>query len=133
MNELIEDLELQDVQAIHGRAEELGSNIAYREQYDCCVSRAVSQLPVLSEYCIPFVKVNGRFVAYKSVNTDEEIESAIYAIELLGGKVDKVVDVDLLKGEMPRRFVILDKIQNTPDRYPRRSGMPQKKPLLAHR
>jgi 16S rRNA (guanine527-N7)-methyltransferase len=130
LNEVIRDLELKDTVAIHGRAEELGRDLDYREYYDCCVSRAVSQLPVLSEYCIPFVKVGGSFIAYKSVNSDEEIEASEYAIEVLGGKILKIEDIDLLDGDMPRRFVMIDKIVETPERYPRRAGVPQKKPLM---
>ncbi|WZL81529.1 16S rRNA (guanine(527)-N(7))-methyltransferase RsmG [Vallitaleaceae bacterium 9-2] len=130
LNELIDELGLVDIVAIHGRAEEVGKDPQYREQFDCCVSRAVSQLAVLSEYCIPFVKVDGCFIAYKSVNTEEEIKDAEYAIETLGATIHKIEDIDLYSGQMPRRFVFIDKKVNTQERYPRRAGVPQKKPLL---
>lgn len=129
LNEVINKLGLQEIETIHGRAEDFGKDELYREQYDLCVSRAVSQLPVLSEYCIPFVCQKGHFIAYKSVDTDDEITQSIHALEILGGAVPKVVESDLIGDKVRRRFVIIDKISETPMKYPRKAGIPQKRPL----
>ncbi len=126
---LAKELHMEDITIIHSRAEELGQDNEHREAYDCCVSRAVSQLNILSEYCIPFVKQEGQFIAYKSTNTEQEIDDAKYAIETLGCKIKSIEDMDLYEGQMPRRFVIIKKKMPTDKKYPRRSGMPQKKPL----
>lgn len=129
LNRVVEELDLDDVETIHGRAEDFGKAEEYRELYDLCVSRAVSQLPVLSEYCIPFVKVEGHFVAYKSVATDEEIANGKKAIQVLGGHIEDVKEIKLLGEEVKRRFVIVKKDNNTPGKYPRKAGKPQKSPL----
>ena len=128
LNEVIEVLELDFVETIHGRAEDFGKREEYREVFDLCVSRAVSQLPILSEYCIPFVKVGGHFIAYKSIDTNEEIEVSSSAIEILGGKLNNIIEIELAD-EVIRRFVTIDKVKETPVKYPRKAGKPQKSPL----
>lgn len=130
LTEVKNKLGLDHCELIHSRAEEFGQNQEYREQYDLCVSRAVSRLNVLSELCLPTIKVGGRFVAYKSGNVDEEIEEAKKAISLLGCKIDKI-DKFLLPGEeIERSFVTICKVENTPQKYPRRPGIPEKKPII---
>ncbi len=109
---------------IHARSEELGRKM--REKFDFSTARAVAAMPVLSEYCIPFVKVGGSFVALKSVN--EDISTAENAIRLLGGKIDRISDYKLPNGD-DRRLVVINKISQTPTKYPRNSGIISKKPL----
>lgn len=129
LEEVVNALQLENVELIHGRAEDFGRDEAYREMYDLTVSRAVSQLPVLTEYCLPFVKESGYFIAYKSIETNDEINSAATAIDTLGGVLKEVRDVALLDQKIPRRFVMIEKVKKTPEKYPRKAGKPQKKPL----
>ena len=129
LNEVIEMLGLKDVTAIHGRAEEFAKNKAYREKYDLCVSRAVSGLATLSEYCLPYVKVGGLFVSYKSGSVKEEAEAAEKAVKILGGKIRDIQYFDLPGSEISRSLVIIEKIKNTPGKYPRKAGTPLREPL----
>lgn len=133
LNNVIKLLNLKNIETIHGRSEELGKNIKYREHYDLCVSRAVANLSVLSEYCIPFVKKGGKFVSYKSGNSSEEVKNAENAIEKLGGKLGEIVDFsmkDTTEGaEFGRSLIVIEKIKETPKKYPRKAGMPSKEPL----
>ncbi len=129
LNVVIETLGFDGIEAVHGRAEDIAKQEPYRESFDLVVSRAVSQLPVLSEYCIPFAEVGGHFIAYKSLNTDEEIENSHTAIEKLGGSLSRVVDKVLLGSDIPRRFVWIDKVAPSMACYPRKAGKPSKKPL----
>ncbi len=128
LNEVIQRLELADIRAFHGRAEDFAQKKEHREQYDLCVSRAVANLSTLSEYCLPFVKVGGQFVSYKSKECDSEIKSSEKAVALLGGERKKVYKFDL--GESKRALILIHKVQNTPKRYPRKSGTPSKTPIL---
>ena len=127
LNEVIEALQLKRITTIHARAEELGKNKEYREQFDLCVSRAVANLSTLSEYCIPFVKTNGKFISYKSGEIEEEVNNAKHSIAVLGGKVTDVHKFDLY--EQKRSFVIINKVKPTPKAYPRKAGTPTKMPL----
>lgn len=133
INDVIKLLKLQNVETIHGRSEELGRNEKYREQYDLCVSRAVANLSVLSEYCIPFVKNGGKFISYKSGNHENEVENARNSLEKLGGKLGEIVDfsmTDSTRGEkISRSLIVIDKIKETPNKYPRKAGVPLKEPL----
>lgn len=124
-----EILELDQVECLHGRAEDMGQNIHYREKFDCCVSRAVSDLSVLSEYCIPFIRVGGQFIAYKSVDSEDEINNAQNAITILGGKVDHIVKDAIPNTLIERKLVFITKIRQTNKKYPRKSGTPAKSPL----
>ena len=124
---MIEELGLTSIYAVHARAEELARNSEYREKFDLCVSRAVANLSSLSEYCIPFVKEGGRFISYKSGETEEEVDQAKRAIHVLGGKLDQVYKFDL--HEQKRSFVIIEKVKKTPAVYPRKAGTPTKEPL----
>ena len=107
-------LGLEGISAIHGRAEEYAKNKAYREKYDLCVSRAVSGLATLSEYCLPYVKVGGLFVSYKSGSVKEEAEAAEKAVKILGGKIRDIQYFDLPGFEIGRSLVIIEKVKNTP-------------------
>ena len=129
LNEVIDLLELNDIKAIHGRAEDYAKQAEYREQYDICVSRAVANLATLSEYCLPYVKVDGLFVPYKSGEIDEELKSSEKAVSILGGKVEEVVKFQLPGTDIGRSFVKIHKIKETKKKYPRKAGMPTKEPL----
>ena len=127
LQEVIDALELTDIEAIHGRAEDLARDKKYREQYDLSVSRAVANLSTLTEYCLPFVKLGGQFISYKSGEVDTEVAESKSAVFLLGGKVKDVVKFEL--GESGRSFIVIDKVKGTPKTYPRKAGTPSKKPL----
>lgn len=127
LQEVIDALKLEDIEAIHGRAEDLARDKKYREQYDLSVSRAVANLSTLSEYCLPFVKIGGQFISYKSGEVEEEVASSKSAIFLLGGKIKDIVMFEL--GESGRSFIVIDKVKGTPMTYPRKAGTPSKKPL----
>lgn len=129
LNEVINLLELNDIKAIHGRAEDYAKQAEYREQYDICVSRAVANLATLSEYCLPYVKVDGLFVPYKSGEIDEELKSSEKAVSILGGKVEEVVKFQLPGTDIGRSFVKIHKIKETKKKYPRKAGMATKEPL----
>lgn len=127
LQDVVNQLRLKKVDALHARAEEMGRNKLYREQFDLCVSRAVANLSSLSEYCIPFVKEGGKFISYKSGEIEEETSQAKKAVSILGGKIADVYKFDLY--EQKRSFVIIDKIKKTPKSYPRKAGTPTKMPL----
>lgn len=129
LEESFELLKFENITAIHGRAEEFAKNKAYREQYDLCVSRAVSNLATLSEYCLPYVKPGGYFISYKSGKVQEEAEEAAKAIKILGGKVKDIVYFNLPDSDIERSLVVIEKVKNTPGRYPRKAGTPLKEPL----
>ena len=109
LNEVIDQLQLSDCTAVHGRAEDLAKNSSYREQYDFCVSRAVANLSTLCEYCMPYVKVGGRFVSYKSEKITEEALNAKHAIYVLGGKFERQVDFTLPDSDIYRNIYIIQK------------------------
>ncbi len=129
LNLVIDELGLKNISAIHARAEVLAHAEKYREQYDIVVSRAVANLSVLSEYCIPFVKVGGVFVSYKSADSNDEIVSAANAIGMLGGKKAKAIDFILPSSDFSRCNVLIEKKKSTEDRFPRKEGIPSKRPL----
>ena len=129
LNEVIDELKLKDIEALHGRAEDYASDNKYREKYDICVSRAVANLSTLSEYCIPFVKENGFFISYKAGESEEEINKSKNAIKILGGKINKVEEFVLPGTDASRVFVFIRKKELTDKKYPRKAGVPAKKPL----
>lgn len=129
LDEVIGELGLTDIQTVHARAEDLAHNPDYREQYDYCVSRAVANLSSLSEYCLPFVRIGGSFISYKSGEIEEELAAAKKAIFLLGGQFDHVIPFQLEGTDLGRSFVLIKKDKKTAKTYPRKSGMPTKKPL----
>lgn len=130
LNEVIEKLGLIGIRTVHGRAEDTAKKPEYREKYDLSVSRAVSRLAVLSEYCIPYVKQGGYFVSYKSGKALEEIEEAKKSISVLGGEIEKEVDFKLYQTNMERTLVLIKKVMSTPKKYPRKAGTPTKEPIL---
>ena len=129
LNEVIETLRLNNIEAIHGRAEDYAKPNQLREKYDLCVSRAVANLSVLSEYCLPYVKTGGKFISYKSEKVSEEISDAEYAINVLGGRIEKQIDFKLPDSDIYRNLVVIEKISETPSKYPRKAGTINKKPL----
>ena len=129
LQEVIDALGLKKVSAVHGRAEEMSSNATHRQQYDLCVSRAVSNLAVLTEYCLPFVKKGGLFVSYKSADSDAEIQEGKKAISILGGKLTSVDKFQLPDSDLRRALVCIKKVKDTPKKYPRKAGTPAKLPL----
>lgn len=129
LNEVIDELKLKDIEALHGRAEDYASDNKYREKYDICVSRAVANLSTLSEYCIPFVKEDGFFISYKAGESEEEINKSKNAIKILGGKINKVEEFVLPGTDVSRVFVFIRKLELTDKKYPRKAGVPAKKPL----
>jgi len=121
LTDVIDKLELKKISAVHGRAEELGKQKEYREKYDVVTARAVANLRVLSEYCVPFIKVGGSFIAMKGSNVDEEIKEAQVIIEKLGGKIEKIEKIILnANEEIIHHIVEIKKVKSTPNEYPRR-------------
>lgn len=130
LNEVVSELSLKNVVTLHGRAEDYARKSEYREVFDLCVSRAVANLAVLSEYCVPYVSVGGYFISYKGGNADEEIRQAETSIRVLGGKVDEVVKFKLPQSEIDRSFVKIYKENSTKNKYPRKAGIPGKNPIV---
>ncbi len=129
LNEVIRELGINGVETVHGRAEDVARPGRLRESFDLCVSRAVANLSILSEYCLPFVKVGGQFISYKSEKVAEESESAGAAIEILGGRINSQVEFKLPDSDIYRNLYIIDKIKQTPKKFPRKAGLPGKEPL----
>ena len=129
LNTVIEELGLEDIHTIHGRAEDYAKDAAYREKYDLCVSRAVANLATLSEYCLPYVKIGGEFIPYKSGEVADELQDAKSAVFLLGGKVESCENFDLPGSDIHRSLVRIKKVGGCPKKYPRKAGMPSKVPL----
>lgn len=129
LNEVICKLELQDIEAVHGRAEDFAKPDQFRERFDLCVSRAVANLATLSEYCIPFVKPGGFFVSYKSEKVNVELEEAKRAISVLGGSFQKNIEFLLPHSDITRNFIVIQKKNKTPLKYPRKAGLPSKEPI----
>lgn len=129
LNEVIGTINLKNIQTIHTRAEDIGKNIVYRETFDVAVSRAVASLNVLVEYLLPLVKVGGKCICMKGNNVKIEIEEAKKAIELLGGKIEQIEEFNLPNSDITRSIIIIKKIKNTPNKYPRKAGIPSKDPI----
>ncbi len=129
LNDVIAELGLKNIKAVHSRAEDAGKNPKFREKFDIATARAVADLAVLAEYALPFVKVGGYFVALKGNSPKEEIESAKKAIREMGGEVEETKEVVLPSG-INHCLVIIRKVIKTPDKYPRKAGMPTKKPII---
>ena len=128
LDEVLNTLGLE-AELVHARAEEGGHNIDLRECYDFAVSRAVARLNVLCEYCLPYVRLSGKFIAFKGGEADEEIKSASKAIQALGGKKTDVYGFELPENSGSRTLVVIEKVQPTPDKYPRQNGKIKAKPL----
>lgn len=136
LQEVIEKLGLQNAEAVHGRAEDFAKPGQLRESFDLCVSRAVANLSTLSEYCLPYVKVGGKFISYKSDKVNEElegskteIETAEHAIFVLGGKLTEQREFMLPSSDICRNLIVIEKSRPTPKQYPRKAGTAAKKPI----
>lgn len=129
LNEVINNLELKNINTIHLRVEEAGKNKKYRESYDIATSRAVASLNILLEYLLPLVKVGGKCICMKGSNVEEEIELAKNAIKVLGGEIEKIENITLPDSDMVRNIVIIKKVKQTPEKYPRKPGIPSKEPI----
>lgn len=131
LNEVITTLGLENITAIHGRAEDIAKNKSYREQFDLCVSRAVANLSTLCEYSLPFLWISGSFVSYKGEYSENEIKQAEKAVDILGGKISKIDRFKLPGTDMGRSLIKIDKVKKTPGKYPRKAGLPAKEPILS--
>lgn len=129
LDEVISVLNLDGISTVHGRAEDYARPGQLREKYDLCVSRAVANLSTLTEYCLPYVKVGGKFISYKSEKITEEMKDAEYAINLLGGEIEEQISFMLPDSELYRNLFVVVKKNITPEKYPRKAGMASKKPL----
>lgn len=124
---LAEEAGISNVTTVHGRAEELAKNKVYRQAFDLCVSRAVANLAVLAEYCLPFVRIGGYLLAYKGPEAEKEAKEAAKAIRILGGRLDRIQSVDL--DGYAHNIAVIEKIGETPAKYPRKAGTPAKEPI----
>lgn len=130
LNEIIKQLELKEVETIHGRVEEFGKNKKYREKFDYATSRAVANLTTLSEYLLPLVKIEGKCICMKGSTVKEEIDQSQKAIAILGGKIEEIEAFQLPESDIDRHIILLGKIKQTPAKYPRKPGTPSKEPIL---
>ena len=130
LEEVKKELKLDNVECVHSRAEDGGRNPLYREKFNLCVSRAVARLNVLCEYCMPFVAVGGYFISLKGPDVTEELAEAQKAITLLGGSVEKVVDIAIPNSDITHSAVVIKKIKTVPKTYPRKAGTAGKKPII---
>lgn len=128
LNEVIDDLKLQKIEAIHGRAEDIAHKVEYREKFDVVTARAVANLATLSELCLPFVKQNGKFICMKGSSV-EEIDEAKKALEVLGGNIVSVDKFLLPDSDIERNIVVIEKVKSTPNKFPRKAGTPAKEPI----
>ncbi len=129
VEEAVKELNLSDVTVVTARAEDLGKDNGYRENFDLCLSRAVANLSVLSELCLPFVKCGGTFISFKSSKAEDEIAEAENAIKTLGGKILSTLIYPLPGTEAETLLAVIEKTSSTPEKYPRRNGIPAKRPL----
>ncbi len=130
LNEVIKELELKDIVAVHGRAEDFGKKEGYRESFDLCVSRAVAKLSTLSEYCMPYVKLQGYFISYKAGNIQNELEESKKSLQVLGGNIEQEKSFYLPGTDIERTLIKIKKIGITPKAYPRNAGKPAKEPII---
>lgn len=129
LDAVIQKLDLSDIETVHGRAEDYAKPEMLREKFDLCVSRAVANLSTLSEYCLPFVKKGGYFISYKSEKISDEMKAAENAISILGGKVKNQIEFMLPDSDIYRNLFVIVKKNDTPNKYPRKAGLPSKEPL----
>ena len=129
LNEVINEINLKNTEAIHARAEEFGQDNKYREKFDYCVSRAVANLSVLVEYMLPLVKIGGKCICMKGPDIEEELSNSKFAIKELGGKIETIDEFVLPDTDIKRNIIIIKKEKETPEKYPRKAGTPAKQPL----
>lgn len=130
IDELCEKVGISNVTTVHARAEELARNKQHREKYDLCVSRAVANMAVLAEYCLPFIKVGGFLLAYKGPEAADEAGTAAHALKILGGEILDIRDAKLSAYEISHKIIVIKKVKCTASKFPRKSGTPSKEPLL---
>lgn len=129
LNEVILKLDLKDINTVHSRIEDFGKDKKYRESFDYVTARAVANLTTLSEYLIPISKVNGKCICMKGNDIEEEVNNSKNAVNLLGGKIAQIDYFELPNSDISRNVIVIDKIKNTPNKYPRKAGLPAKEPL----
>jgi len=129
LNEVIDKLELKDIKTIHGRAEDFAQKAEYREEFDLAVSRAVANLTVLLELCLPFVKVGGYFVALKGPAIEDEIKDSKVALKVLGGHIQEILTSIISGSDLKHNLLVIKKIKDTPKKYPRKAGTANKNPI----
>ena len=129
LNEVINKLELENIETIHARVEDIGKNIKYREKFEIVTSRAVANLAILSEYMIPLTKIGGKCICMKGSSIKDEINESQKAINLLGGKVEKIDEFVLPSTDIKRNIIVIKKEKNTPKNFPRKAGIPSKNPI----
>lgn len=130
LDNVIKKLSLNNIKTIHSRVEDAGINSLYREKFDIATSRAVAQLNILLEYLLPLVKVGGKCICMKGGNIEEELSNSTRALEVLGGKIEKIESFEIPNSDIKRNVIIIGKIKATPKTYPRKAGTPSKKPLI---
>lgn len=129
LQEVSNSVKFEDIEFIHGRAEDFGKNPEYREQYDVATARAVAGLPILMEFCVPFVKLGGYFVCLKGPNANLELEESKAAMDILGLEFVEKIDIELPNEELKHNILVFKKVRNTPEKYPRKAGKPAKSPI----
>ena len=129
LDEVIRELNLEKIETVHSRVEDFGKDKKYREKFDISTSRAVANLATLSEYLLPLVKIGGKVISMKGSLIEEELENSKNAIKILGGGIERVDEFDLPNSDISRNIILIDKIKETPNKYPRKAGEPSKKPL----
>lgn len=130
LEEVIKKMKLSNINVIHARAEDIAKQNQYREHFDIATSRAVASLNILLEYLLPLVKCGGKCICMKGNNIKEEIEESRNALEILGGKIEKIEEIILPYTDIKRNIIIIKKIKKTPNKYPRKAGTPSKKPIV---
>ena len=130
MNQVITDLKLSNARVLNERAEHLGQDSKHREHYDWAIARAVASLPVLAEYLLPLTRLSGYCIAQKTLVSESELSQATTVLSKLGGRLDHIIPVDLPGINETRHLIVMRKMTATPNKYPRRPGMPQKRPLI---
>lgn len=130
LHQLIQKIDLNGVNTIHGRVEDIANNTQYRETFEIATSRAVASLNVLLEYLLPLVKVGGKCICMKGSNIEEELNNSKKALKLLGGKIEKIEELVLPNSYIKRNIIIVTKETNTPNKYPRKAGTPTKNPII---
>ncbi len=129
LQEVSDSLELDNIEFIHGRAEDFGKLEEYREQYDVATARAVAGLPILMEFCVPFVKVGGHFICLKGPNANLELEESKAAMEVLGIELIEKIDIELPETDLDHNILVFKKVRSTPEKYPRKAGKASKSPI----
>jgi 16S rRNA (guanine527-N7)-methyltransferase len=130
LKEILNNLEISNVELLHTRAEDLAHKEEYREKFDLCVSRAVANLAALTEYCLPFISIGGTFISYKGPGVSEELKESASAIKLLGGDAGEIRKINLEGFGLDHNMIVIKKKRKTPEKYPRKAGMPSKEPIV---